>query len=150
MYLIRRDFCFLNTAKSLFPLWSEETRKAALWFQDVCPRFEVYLTTICICFLQQSKWWFSLSTYHPPPYRCTCNLLWNDTSLSGESTAVGMIHGGRLWDTGRPLKILSTSFHSWWTTSRKLDRKPKVYAYLLNGESRSRHYNPTLILNVTW
>lgn len=53
MYLIRRDLCSLNTAKSLFPLWTEETRKAALWFQDVRPRFLQYLTTICICFLQQ-------------------------------------------------------------------------------------------------
>lgn len=46
---------FPNTAKSLFPLWSKETCKAALWSQDVCPLFEVYLTTICICFPQQSK-----------------------------------------------------------------------------------------------
>lgn len=29
-----------------------------------------------------------------------------------ESSATGMIHGGRLGDTGRPLKTLSTSFHS--------------------------------------
>lgn len=29
-----------------------------------------------------------------------------------ESSATGMIHGGGLGDTGRPLKILSTSFHS--------------------------------------
>lgn len=29
-----------------------------------------------------------------------------------ESSAMGMIHAGGLGDTGRPLKILSTSFHS--------------------------------------
>lgn len=118
---------------------AEETRKAALWSQDVFPLFEVYLTTICICFSQQSKWWFSLSTYHLPPHQSACYLLWNDTSQSGEPTGVGMIHGGRLWDTGRPFKILSTSCHSWWTTSRKLDSQQKkcyVQACFTNGESR--------------